>query len=462
MQKIKIGFLPLYIKLYDDTSPELRLRLEKFYEQMADALEKRGLEVIRTPFCRIEPEFRKAVAEYEAQNAVCIVTLHMAYSPSLESAEALLQTELPVVVLDTTMTYAFGPDQDPDEIDYNHGIHGVMDFCNLLKRGGKPYAVAAGHWEHSDVLEQTVCCVRAAAAARAVRGSRVGVFGGCFQGMGDFQVTPQELAERFGAELIEASADEMREYTRSVTEEEIEAEICADRERFRFPEPIEDGVYRANTRACLAIRKWIEAKKLDAFTVNFLKACPAYGIDTMPFLEACKAMTRGIGYAGEGDALDAMLAGALIRTFEMASFVEIFCPDWKDDRLFLSHMGEMNYRTADGTPEIRMRSSNYTDSVKPMAGYACYRPGRAVYANVYRDETGYCLLASAVEMQQITDDKNFDSVIRGWMKPRIPVKDFLRKLSEHGATHHSLLIYDAEPEQLLYFASLLNMKGYII
>lgn len=65
-------------------------------------------------------------------------------------------------------------------------------------------------------------------------------------------------------------------------------------------------------------------------------------------------------------------------------------------------------------------------------------------------------------MQQITDDKNFDSVIRGWMKPRIPVKDFLRKLSEHGATHHSLLIYDAEPEQLLYFASLLHMKGYII
>ena len=284
MQKIKIGFLPLYIKLYDDTCPELRPKLETFYERMAAALEERGLEVIRTPFCRIEAEFQKAVAEYEAQNAACIVTLHMAYSPSLESAQTLLQTD------------AFGPDQDPDEIDYNHGIHGVMDFCNLLKRGGKPYAVAAGHWEQSDVLAQTVRYVRAAAAARAVRGSRVGVFGGSFSGMGDFQVTPQELAERFGAELIEASSDEMREYTRSVTEEEIEAEICADRERFRFPEPIEDGVYRANTRACLAIRKWIEAQKLDAFTVNFLKACPAYGIDTMPFLEACKAMTRGIGY----------------------------------------------------------------------------------------------------------------------------------------------------------------------
>ena len=59
MQKIKIGFLPLYIKLYDDTSPELRPRLEKFYEQMADALEKRGLEVIRTPFCRIQNNDRQ-------------------------------------------------------------------------------------------------------------------------------------------------------------------------------------------------------------------------------------------------------------------------------------------------------------------------------------------------------------------------------------------------------------------
>ena len=54
MQKIKIGFLPLYIKLYDDTCPELRPKLETFYERMAAALEERGLEEIRTPFCLIK------------------------------------------------------------------------------------------------------------------------------------------------------------------------------------------------------------------------------------------------------------------------------------------------------------------------------------------------------------------------------------------------------------------------
>lgn len=462
MDKIKIGFLPLYIKLYDDTCPALREKLEKFYEEAARLLEQKGLEVCRTPFCRVAQEFQDAVQAYEAAGADCIVTLHMAYSPSLEAAKALTGTQLPIVVMDTTMTYAFGPDQDPDEIDYNHGIHGVMDLCNLLKRAGKEYAIAVGHYQESGVIGETAQLVRAAAAARSVRGSRVGVFGGGFDGMGDFAISAAELKTRFGVECIEADAEQMRLLTQSISAEEIAAEQAYDREHFSFPEPIDGEIYALNIRACLAIRKWIETEQLDAFSVNFLKACPAYGIDTMPFLETCKAMARGIGYAGEGDAMDAVFVSALIRAFGDVSFVEIFCPDWQGDRIFISHMGEMNYRVAYETPEIRMRKSNYTDSVMPMAGYACYRPGNAVYANIYRDADGFCLLASAVEMQEVQDDQNFSGTIRGWMKPHMPVKAFLKKLSEHGATHHSLLLYDAKPEQLLFFGKLLHMKVYEI
>lgn len=462
MQKIKIGLLPLYIKLYDDTSPSLRDRLDKFYEKMACALELKNFEVMRTPFCRLENEFKDAVKSYETACADCIVTLNMAYSPSLESAEALVNTKLPIVVMDTTETYEFGPDQDPDEIDYNHGIHGVMDLCNILKRGGKIYAIAAGHYIHSSVVEDTAKFVRAAAAVKYVRGSKVGVFGGCFHGMGDFQVTPAELKEKFDIEMIEADYDEIRKITASITEDEIAAEIKADQAQFDFPEKIKDEIYKLNTRACLAIRKWIQKEQLDAFSVNFFKACPAYGIDAMPFLEICKAMERGIGYAGEGDAMDAAFTGALIKAFGDVSFVEIFCPDWKNDRIFISHMGEMNYRVADRKPEIRMRTSNYADSIMPMAGYAGFKPGMASYINVYRDETGYCMLAAEVEMLKFENDENFSAAIRGWFKPNTSTADFLKKLSLHGATHHSMLVYDIKPEQILFFGKLLNMKVFEI
>ena len=35
---MKIGLLPLYIKLYDDNSPKMRPRLEEFYEKIRNAL----------------------------------------------------------------------------------------------------------------------------------------------------------------------------------------------------------------------------------------------------------------------------------------------------------------------------------------------------------------------------------------------------------------------------------------
>ena len=43
MKKIKIGFMPLYIKLYDDCGlQDIRDRLEPFYEKMAKDFEEKG------------------------------------------------------------------------------------------------------------------------------------------------------------------------------------------------------------------------------------------------------------------------------------------------------------------------------------------------------------------------------------------------------------------------------------
>ena len=86
---MKIGFLPLYIKLYDDVVPDIRPRMEAFYEKIAGLLEARGFTVVRAPFCRLESEFRSAVHTFENAGAEAILTLHMAYSPSLESIGAL-------------------------------------------------------------------------------------------------------------------------------------------------------------------------------------------------------------------------------------------------------------------------------------------------------------------------------------------------------------------------------------
>jgi len=209
---MKIGLLPLYVKLYDDVASDIRPRLNAFYEKIAVCFEKRGIEVVRSPFCRLRPEFHDAVSLFEREEADAIVTLHMAYSPSLESIEALCDTTLPLIVLDTTETLEFTNEQDPEELMYCHGIHGVMDMCSMLTQRGVAYTIAAGHWEDSDVIERVCGYVRAAAAAKALRRSRVGLVGESFAGMGDFRVAYSELAERFGIRVFKLSTADLRGY----------------------------------------------------------------------------------------------------------------------------------------------------------------------------------------------------------------------------------------------------------
>ena len=106
---MKIGLLPLYIDIYDISSPHVRPRMKAFYGKIAGSFEALGFEVVRTAdFCRLRAEFAEAVALFEKERADAIVTLHIAYSPSLEAIDALTATRLPIVVLDTTETLNFG------------------------------------------------------------------------------------------------------------------------------------------------------------------------------------------------------------------------------------------------------------------------------------------------------------------------------------------------------------------
>ncbi len=464
MKKIKIGFLPLYIKLYDDCGSGAvgRPRLEPFYERMATELEARGFDVIRNEFCRIRPEFKAAVEKFENAGADCIVTWHAAYSPSLESIDALAGTELPIIVLDTTETYDFSPAQDPAEISFCHGIHGVMDMCSLLRQRGKSYAICAGHIEHSDVLDRVAGYARAAGAARSLSGSRAGSIGGSFDGMGDFLIDDKTLLERFGVSAIYPKKGEIEALRTSVTDEEVAAEIAKDHELFYEIEPVEEDAHKETVRNCLAVRKFIENNSLDAFTINFRKIGGESGITAMPFIEACKAMARGVGYAGEGDILTASLVGALLKAYDGTAFAEIFCPDWKNNSLLISHMGEYNLALTKSKPGMKKINFIYGDNaLDPVVSYGCYRAGNAVFINLYKSEEGYRLFISPIEMLD-APEKAFEAKVRGWFAPSCPVPEFLEKLSLAGATHHSAIIYDSTVEEMQFFASILGLPTVIV
>ncbi len=457
MQKVKVGLLPMYVLLYDECLSWMHPKVDRFYENVAEKLEDNGVEVLRSPICRLENEFRSAIQNFEAQGADVLVTLHLAYSPSLESEKPLAECKLPVLVLDTTPDYEFRPEGSSGALDYNHGIHGVQDMCNLMIRNNVKFEIFTGHWEYSDVVKQTADYARAICAAKALSHARVGIIGEPFAGMGDFRVPFKQMKKDIGIEVVQTDPSAIAAYTEKVTDERIAALRAEDEKRFTN-ENVSDEQYDEVTRVSLGVKDWYEQECLDAFTVNFLSAGKTTGLRYMVFDRACRAMEEGVGYAGEGDVLTAALVGALLRSWDETSFVEMFCPNWRNGVVFLSHMGEYNLRIAGKRPLMIDRPFDFTDSGNPYALMAPMKAGRATLLNLAPVGDGkYVLIAVSGEMQQTPDRNGFTQVVNGWFKPDRDLAETLKIYSKNGGTHHSALVYGTDAES---FAALADHFGW--
>lgn len=457
MRTPKIGLLPLYVELYDHASPEYRPIVEANYTHTCDQLRRMGLDVVTTSICRLEAEFDAAVAQFEAAEVDAIVTLHLAYSPSLESQRALAATKLPLIILDTTPSYTYDQHTDPDQLMTNHGIHGVMDMCNLLRRNHKPYVICAGHMEHSAVLAQVASAARAACVVSSLRRARVGLIGGPFQGMGDFQLPDGEFSRDLGITTVSYDFDDGARRIASVSQDDIEQEFQKDSRRFQMDPRLRREVYDESARVALGVRSWCNDENLTALSINFLATgADNPGLPRMPFTECCTAMENGIGYAGEGDVLTAALVGALLSVYPETTFSEMFCPDWEHNTVFLSHMGEFNYRISQDRPVLKEKEFPFTSAENPTVAYGTMKGGPVTFLNFAPLGNGrYGLTLAAGEMLNIQGENTMSDAVNGWFRPQTALPDFLKHYSLVGATHHSAVVYGVSVEELRLIATFL-------
>lgn len=462
MENPKVGLLPLYLELYDRKLPKARSGAESFLKTINKGLRNRGVEVIDVPVCRLRNEFSLGVRIFENAKVDLVVTLHLAYSPSLESADILAATKIPVVVLDTTPDFDFGPKQSPEAIMQNHGIHGVQDLCNLLKRKGKSFQIEAGHWEKSDVLDHIVLWAKSARTASFLKRTRVGQLGGYFKSMGDFMVPAEILRDTVGIQTIIGNPSLIHSLTPQSNDREVKEEMAAVQNKFETS-GVRTGALLRTIIAGIAVRRWVKREKLSAFTFNFMEVEKRYGLPAIPFLEASQSMAEGVGYAGEGDVLTAALVASLASRYQETTFTEMFCPDWKGNSIFLSHMGEVNPALLSERPRLVEEESPFAFNKPLVKTVGTLKPGPAVLVNLAPDaKNEYTLLVVPVRVLKVKGANRMVDTIHGWIKPLMPIADFLAEYSRAGGTHHSALVYGTVSKEIVGFGKLMGWKTILI
>lgn len=458
----KVGILPLYLKLYDETFPTLRHEFEPLLKKIESEFITYAVDPIRGDICCQEDEIRRVIHAFQTEDIDLLVILHLAYSLSLEALPVLREATCPILLLDTTIDESFDQTVDPNRLMLNHGVHGVQDLACMLRRSKVPYEIIAGSIQQNDLMRRAAGIAKTAFGARCLKQTRAVRIGSRFEGMGDFAVEETILRHTFGITVSQVEPVALKHFVASVSEQEIEHELQQDHAQFNVTAP--ESVHRRSIRIGLGVRRMLEDHSYSAFSMNFKSFSRIDApVDTVPFLEASKSMARGIGYAGEGDVLTASLVGALARAFRTVTFTEIFCPDWKHGALFLSHMGEINPAVSHEKPLLCEKVFPWADALNPAIVACSPAPGNATLVNIAPGpDDSFRLIVAPVDVLADSASPAFHAMVRGWIRPKLPLPTFLEQFSRAGGTHHSALVLGDWTESIGALASFLGIERILL
>jgi L-arabinose isomerase len=242
----------------------------------------------------------------------------------------------------------------------------------------------------------------------------------------------------------------------------VSEEIDKDLKRFEVTE-FDHAVHERSVRAGFVLRKFIEENELTAFSVNFMDVDEESGFDCVPFLEISKQMAAGVGYAGEGDVLTAALTGALAEVYPKTTFTEMFCPDWKGNSIFISHMGEINLNLVAGRARLAEKDFPFTSAKNPLVAYGRYMQGLAVLVNIAPEGDGkYKLILGQAEVLDIKGRDKMEDTVHGWIRPQVSISEFLKEYSLAGGTHHLTMVYGDVLKELEQMGKMLGFSVKII
>ena len=444
----RIGLLTLFFDLYLPSGKQLLEELRAFAGQVAGRIGEFA-EVIHPGVCINRAEVDRATRQFEAEDVDLIVVVFLTYAPSLYVLPALQRTRRPVLLWSTQQLYAITGETTPWDTEGNHGVHGVQDLANVLRRTGRPYQVLAGHWQDAAALDALKEWCSAARVAHLAHGARVGLVGYPMENMGDFGLDETSFLAQAGVQVHHLPMRLVAERAIAAPGAAIETQMAFDREHFAVVPGVTSAQHEAGSRLEWALRSLLEERELIGFASHFLAVGEEGMLDTLPFLAASKLLGEGYGFGGEGDCTSATAVWLLRQLLlsqsgSEANFTEMFSMDFGGGTVLLSHMGEGNWRMARTDCPVDLRADPF-DLVPlrldPVALRFSLRPGPVTLFSLTTGQNGRLRFVSTEG--EIVDEPPIPrlTVVHGKFRPAQPLQNFLAAWSMAGGSHHQGMAY---------------------
>ncbi len=456
----RIGLLGLMLELYDRACPDLRPAQERFAQQLAAKLGE-YVEVTNGGIANTRAGVDGAMRRFADADVDLVVVVHYSYAPSLIAIQALNDCRWPLVLFNTQRKRGIGSDFSYQDVLENHGMHGQQDLANVLVRAGRSFGVVTGHWQDDDVLEELREWAVAAAAARRMRGTQIGLIGYPFQDMGDFGVDETAFMAQVGPHVQHVGLDELAGAAAEAPDADLQEIIAYDREHFDISPELSAEEHLNSARAEWALRTVVNARGLDALAMHYevLGADPRFL--ALPFAAVTKLMTEGIGFGGEGDVTSAAAVTAMHYLTGRSTFTEMFCMDFEGGAILMSHFAEGNLHFAAGRPRL-VRRDGWVGSGGVSGSLAFnFAAGPVTMLNLTIGAQGRPkLIAAGAEVP--------DYALGGGQTPHCKLQPdcelctFLDSYLYYGGSHHVAVVEGNRLPLVEKFADIMGLELFII
>jgi len=436
-RKPKIGILGIMQKLYDKTYPNIVETQFNYVKEVINEL-KDVADFKFTKPARDRKDLEEIIEDYNNDKELDgIMIMMLTYSPGQRIVPALKKNNLPIMLANIQPLPSVTQEWNMEHLTYNQGIHGAQDNMNAIVRLGINCPVVTGNWKEEEFKNFVKDWALAAQAAKALKRTRIAVVGR-MPGMGDITFDSSALLKKLGVEVVDESMGKIYSYLEKVTKEEIEKVKAENAKNFEIDPNIKEDQYNFAAKFQVAIEKFLEDGEYDGFSIYFDSVKDDGRFEQLPMMAASNLMAKGYGYGAEGDALvaTAVIVGHILG--EVGHFTEMYAMDFERDSVFMSHMGEGNWKVARKDKPIKLidRFLGIGDLNNPPTVLFNVQPGEGTIVSLAPICEGNFRLV--ISKGEVIDSEDYPNVEMPYFhfKPDNGVRKSMTEWLKNGGTHH--------------------------
>jgi L-arabinose isomerase len=359
---------------------------------------------------------------------------------------------------------------DMDFMNLNQSAHGDREFGFMMTRMRLNRKVVAGHWQDTESLDKINIWMRAAAGWHDWQSAKFVRFGDNMRYVAVTEGDKVEAEIKFGYSVNTHGIGDLVKMVNAVSDKQVDKLVEEYQDSYTLMASLLKGgeqhtSLREAAKIELGLETFLTEGDYKGFTDTFEDL---HGLAQLPGIASQRLMTKGYGFAAEGDwktaalvrAMKVMAAGLKGGNSFMEDYTYHFNPD---NRMVLgSHMLEICESIADGKPSCEIHPLGIGGKADPVRLVFNSAPGLALNASVVDMGNRFRLLVNEVI-----------AVAPMHPMPKLPVARVLWKPYPNmhagctawilaGGAHHTCYSQNLTSEHLSDFAEMAGVEFVLI